>query len=140
AKAQELAREIEVTRRSEQLRTTLIDAMAHEFKTPLTAVRAATSALLADPEQKLSNAMQILKIADEEAANLQELIDNALDVTQLDSDNIDVDLEITDLEALVRELVVSMKSKIGDRPLQFLSDGQLPPVALDRRLVKLAVK
>src|SRR5262249_1432325 len=51
ARAQELAHEVEVTRRSEQLRTTLIDAMAHEFKTPLTAVRAATSALLANQEQ-----------------------------------------------------------------------------------------
>src|SRR5262245_17270002 len=140
ARAQELTQQMEVTRRSERLRTTLIDAMAHEFKTPLTAVRAATSALLANPEQKLSNATQILKIADEEAAHLEELIDNALDVTQLDSDTIDVDLEITDLEALTREVVASMQSKIGDRPVQCISDAQLPPVALDRRLVKLAVK
>ena len=33
-----------------------------------------------------------------------------------------------------------MKSKIGDRRLEFSSNGPLPPVALDRRLVKLAVK
>src|SRR5262249_757884 len=45
ARAQELAHEVEVTRRSEQLRTTLIDAMAHEFKTPLTPVPASTSDL-----------------------------------------------------------------------------------------------
>src|SRR5262249_15400250 len=139
AKAQELARDIEVTRRSEQLRTTLIDAMAHEFKTPLTAVRAATSALLDDPEQK-SHARQILRIADEEAAHLEELIDNALDVSQLDGDHIDVDLEISDLEAVAREVVASMKSKIPDRRFEFISNGPLPPVAFDRRLVKIAVK
>jgi two-component system, OmpR family, sensor histidine kinase KdpD len=140
AKAQELAHEVEVTRRSEQLRTTLIDAMAHEFKTPLTAVRAATSALLATPDQNLSNAVQMLKIADEEAAHLQELIDNALDVTQLDSDHIDVDLEISDLESVPREVVSSMKSKIGDRAVEVIGEGQLPPVAFDRRLIKLATK
>src|SRR5215813_8714509 len=140
AKAQELGHEIEVARRSDRLRTTLIDAMAHEFKARLTAVRAATSALLANPDQKLSSATQMLKIADEEAAHLEELIDNALDLTQLDSDHIDVDLEITDLEALTREIVASIQSKIGDRRLQFISDEQLPPVVLDRRLVKLAVK
>ena len=49
AKAQDLAHEIEAARRSERLRTTLIDAMAHEFKTPLTSIRAATTALLANP-------------------------------------------------------------------------------------------
>jgi two-component system sensor histidine kinase KdpD len=40
ARAQELSHEVEVARRSEQLRTTLLDAMAHEFKTPLTSIRA----------------------------------------------------------------------------------------------------
>jgi two-component system, OmpR family, sensor histidine kinase KdpD len=140
AKAQTLAHEVEVTRRSEQLRTTLIDAMAHEFKTPLTAVRAATSALLANPDQKLSSAMKILQIADEEAAHLQELIDNALDLSQLDSDHIDLDVEIADLEAVIRELVASMKAKIGDRQFEFVSNGPLPPVACDRRLIKLAVR
>jgi two-component system, OmpR family, sensor histidine kinase KdpD len=140
AKAQELTHEIEVTRRSERLRTTLIDAMAHELKTPLTAVRAATSALLANPDQKLSNAVQMLKIADEEAAHLEDLIDNALDVTQLDSDHIDVDLEISDLESVPREVVDSMKSKIGDRAVEVVSEEHLPPVAFDRRLIKLATK
>src|SRR5262245_57284800 len=70
AKAQELTHEIEAARRSERLRTTLIDAMAHEFKTPLTSIRAATTALLADPEHQPPNATQMLKIADEEAAHL----------------------------------------------------------------------
>ena len=140
ARAQELAQDIEITRRSERLRTTLIDAMAHELKTPLTAVRAATSALLASPDQKPSNAIQMQKIADEEAAHLEELIDNALDVTQLDSDHIDVDLEISDFESVPREVIASMKSKIGDRTVEVIGEGQLPPVAFDRRLIKLATK
>ncbi len=50
ARAQDLAQEIEAARQSEQLRTTLIDAMAHEFKTPLTLIKAATTSLLAYPD------------------------------------------------------------------------------------------
>ena len=46
---------------------TLLDAMAHEFKTPLTSVMAATSALLANPEQPAENKTELIKIADEEA-------------------------------------------------------------------------
>ena len=45
AKAQELAYQIEAAQQSEQLRTTLIDAMSHEFKTPLTSIMAATTSL-----------------------------------------------------------------------------------------------
>ncbi len=140
AKAEEIAQEIEVTRRSDRLRTTLIDAMAHELKTPLTAVRAATSALLSNPDLKLSNATELLRIADEEAAHLEELIDNALDVRQLDSDHIDVEREISDLEAVTREIIAEMKHKIGDRKVEFTSTEPVPPVQFDQRLIKLAIK
>jgi two-component system sensor histidine kinase KdpD len=51
ARAQDLASQIEAARQSEKLRTTLLDAMAHEFKTPLTSVMAATTSLLANPDQ-----------------------------------------------------------------------------------------
>src|SRR5436853_1588966 len=51
ARAQDLAHQVEAARQSEQLRTTLIDAMAHEFKTPLTSIKAATTSLLANPGQ-----------------------------------------------------------------------------------------
>jgi two-component system, OmpR family, sensor histidine kinase KdpD len=140
AKAQELAHEIEAARRSERLRTTLIDAMAHEFKTPLTSIRAATTALLANSEEQPSNAARMLKIADEEAARLEELIDNALDLAQLESDRIDLDLEISNLGEVVREVFAATKSEIGDRALDFVCDEQLPALAFDRRLVKLAIK
>ncbi len=45
ARAQDLASQIQAAREGEKLRTTLLDAMAHEFKTPLTSVMAATTAL-----------------------------------------------------------------------------------------------
>jgi len=51
ARAQELAHEIEATRQTERLRSALIDAMAHDFKTPLTSIKAATTSLLSNPTQ-----------------------------------------------------------------------------------------
>jgi len=55
ARAQQLAQQAEAARQSEQLRTTLIDAMAHEFKTPLTLIKAATTSLLANPNVSVEN-------------------------------------------------------------------------------------
>jgi len=66
AKAQDLTHQIEAVRQSEQLRTALIDAMAHELKTPLTSIKAATTALLASPDQPPESRTELLKIADEE--------------------------------------------------------------------------
>jgi two-component system sensor histidine kinase KdpD len=140
ARAQELAHEIEAARRSERLRRTLIDAMAHELKTPLTSIRAATTALLANPDHQPSSAGRMLKIADEEAARLEELIDNALDMAHLDSDRIDLELEVSNLGDAIQEVLTSMKTKIGERALEFVYDRQLPAVAFDRRLLRLAIK
>jgi two-component system sensor histidine kinase KdpD len=78
ARAQRLAHQIEATKRSEQLRTTLIDAMAHEFKTPLTAIRATTTLLLDSPDLAKESRMELLKIADEEAQHLGNLIDDTV--------------------------------------------------------------
>jgi two-component system sensor histidine kinase KdpD len=139
-RVQDLAHEVEAARRSERLRTMLLDALAHEFKTPLTSIRAATSALLSNPDHTTSSATRMLKIADEEAAHLEELIDNALDMAQLDSDHIDVDLEMSNVNDVIREVVDSMCVQLRDRPFEFVADEQLPLVAMDRRLMKLAVK
>jgi two-component system sensor histidine kinase KdpD len=138
AKAQDLAHEVEVARRSERLRTTLVDAMAHEFKTPLTSIRAATTALLANPGQ--SRATEMLKIADEEASRLEELIDNTLDIAQLDTDRFDLNIELTNLNDLVREILGAMKAESADRRLEFVSTDTLPPAAMDRGLVKIAIR
>jgi two-component system, OmpR family, sensor histidine kinase KdpD len=77
ARAQDLAQQVEAARQSEQLRTTLIDAMAHEFKTPLTLIKAATTSLLANPDVPTESRQEQLTIADEEAEHLRELIDGA---------------------------------------------------------------
>src|SRR2546422_7342935 len=102
AKAQDLAHQIEAARQSEQLRTTLIDAMAHEFKTPLTSIKGATTSLLADSNQSPETRKELLKIADEEAERLKDLIDDAVEMARVDTANIDVHLELSNLEEIGR--------------------------------------
>jgi len=140
ARAQDLAHQIEAARQSEQLRTTLIDAMAHEFKTPLTSIKAATTSLLARPDQPLESRTELLKIADEESDHLKELIDNATDMARLDIAQIEVQSELSDVCQIIREVVASMRIKIESRQVGVLCQEGLPPVPLDRRLVTLAIK
>ncbi|MEO8097932.1 MAG: ATP-binding protein [Acidobacteriota bacterium] len=140
AKAQDVAHEMEATRQTERLRTTLIDAMAHEFKTPLTSIKAATTSLLANPEQPEESRTELLKIADEEADHLKDLIDSAVDMARLDAAQIDIQAVPTDVGEVVQEVVTSMRIAIDGRPVDVSRDSQVPPVALDRRLIKLAIK
>jgi two-component system, OmpR family, sensor histidine kinase KdpD len=140
ARAQDLAAQVDAARQSEKLRTSLLDAMAHEFKTPLTSVIAATSALLDNPDQPMASRVELLKIADEEAHRLKELIDDTVEMGRLDAADIRVDAEPANMGDLVHEVVESMRNEIDDRPLQVNCAQPCPAVAVDRRLVKLAIK
>jgi two-component system sensor histidine kinase KdpD len=140
ARAQDLAHQIEASRQTEELRTVLIDAMAHEFKTPLTSIMAATTSLLDNPGQPEESRAQLIKIADEEARRLRELIDNTLEMARLDSSNIQVHEEASNLGEIVREAINELRGEIDDRPVEVQNHGPVPPLSVDRRLVKLALK
>ena len=140
ARAQDLAHQIEGAQQTERLRTALIDAMAHEFKTPLTSIRAATTSLLSDPHQPESSRMELLRIADEEAEHLKELIDNAVELARLDEAHIDIQAEPADLCQTVREVIASMHATIDGRPVAIDCAPQTPMIPVDRRLTKLAIK
>jgi two-component system sensor histidine kinase KdpD len=140
ARAHELSHQIEAAKQSEQLRTTLIDAMAHEFKTPLTSIRAATTSLMSTPDQPLENRLELLRIADEEAEHLRNLIDDAVEMARLDTASIEVHLERSNLGEIARDVVASMEKEIDARPLEVICDGVQADIPVDRRLIKLAIK
>jgi len=140
ARAQDLAHQVEAAKQSEHLRTTLIDAMAHEFKTPLTSIKAATTSLLALPSQPLESRTELLTIADEETEHLRRLVDDAVELARLDISRIDIQPERANMGAIVREVVGSMQNEIEDRPFEVVSGDSTSVAAVDRRLIKLAIK
>jgi two-component system sensor histidine kinase KdpD len=140
ARAQDLAQQVEAARQSEQLRTTLIDAMAHEFKTPLTLIRAATTSLLANPNGAGESAREQLKIADEEAEHLRELIDNAVEMARLDTAHIEISPEISELRETLDGVLGSLQTELDERRVCVDCPERLPAMAFDRRLIKLAIK
>lgn len=140
ARAQDLAFQIEAARQSEKLRTTLIDAMAHELKTPLTSVMAATTALLANPDQPPESKTELIRIADEEAKHLKDLIDDSLEMARLDTANMQLQRELSDIGEMVHGVVAAMQGEIDNRPLEIACDEHPCTIAVDQRLMKLAIK
>ena len=140
ARAQDLAQQVEAARQSEQLRTTLIDAMAHEFKTPLTLIRATTTSLLANPDIPAARRNEQLTIADEEAEHLRDLIDDAIEMARLDTAHIDVHPEMANLNDTLQDVVASMRGDIEEHPVRVICAPSLPSTPFDKRLMKLAIR
>jgi signal transduction histidine kinase len=84
--------------------------------------------------------LELLRIADEEAEHLRLLIDDALEMAQLDTSNIKVQLERCSVPQLVREIVTSMQKEIDTRPVDVVGDGDQQAALIDRRLIKVAIR
>jgi two-component system sensor histidine kinase KdpD len=74
----------QAARQTEQLRTAVLDALAHEFKTPLTVARTASSGLLAvGGLSELQN--DLITVIDQQATKLDHLASRLLTAARLDS-------------------------------------------------------
>jgi len=107
----------EAARRSEQLRTAVLDALAHDVKTPLTAIRAASSGLLEvgslPPAQS-----ELVTLIDNEAGRLDEITNRLLGMARLDEKEVRLNPRSIRLEPLVRRAVTAFEVRAPGRPLR----------------------
>lgn len=87
ARLAEVARRAEMLRQSEEFKSTVLDALAHELKTPLTSLKASVSALRAEPAAASQQA-ELLAIIEEETDRLNRLISEILQTARLDAGNL----------------------------------------------------
>src|SRR5262245_59802807 len=76
----ERASEAEAARRNEALKAALLDALTHNLRTPLTAIKAAVTALIRsglrrDPELPIEGRLELLQIINEESDRLDRFVE-----------------------------------------------------------------
>ena len=129
----------EAAKESERLRSLMIDSITHELRTPLTAIKAsATTLLLHDPASAdkpappLSAAVQyeLITIIDEEADRLNRLVSEAVEMAQLDAQEVHMTFAPTDLVTIVDAAVRSCASALVAHDLR-QNIPKLPPVMAD---------
>jgi len=122
--------------KSEQLRAAVMDALAHEFKTPLTGVVAASSGLLelgglTGPQRDLAT------LIDDEAVRLNELCTRLLLTAKLEAKEVGLQRDEVSLSDLVNEVLTSRPAQdVRDR-LEVQVEDPAATVNVDRALVAM---
>ncbi len=83
--AVEASAHMEAAREGERLRAALIDSLTHELRTPLTAIRAAASTLVEGEGLDEPVRRELAAIVDEESAQLDRLIGEAVEMAEIDA-------------------------------------------------------
>lgn len=140
ALAQETVNRAEVARRSEELKSTLLDAVAHEFKTPLTSLKAVTTELLSDPAYELpQHQRELVSIADEGADRLSKLVTEAIQLARIEGGGFRLNRGMHLPSALVSAALRQMKSFLEGRQIKVSVPMDLPPVWVDAELIQMVI-
>jgi two-component system, OmpR family, sensor histidine kinase KdpD len=128
----------EAAKRSEQLRSTVLDGLAHAFKTPLATIQSASSGLL-EINRLESADRELVSLIDEEAARLAKLTNQVLQTAKWDEAHLEVDHEMIYVDQLFEFFRAEAARTIGDRPLRIVDQTSGSYVWADARLLQMAV-
>jgi signal transduction histidine kinase len=126
-----LADLIEVLRRSDELKTTLLALVGHELQTPLTVIKTTASSLHQDGTFDRAAVVTLTQVIDREADRLHHMVSNLLDLSRIDGGALHLALDWYDLGELTREAVDRLRAAIGDQPVEVDVDEELPPIRVD---------
>ena len=132
----ERASEAEAARRNEQLKAALLDALTHNLRTPLTAIKAAVTALIRSgpwkPQSELSSEgrHELLQVIDEESDRLNRFIEG-LSTSDRSEPAQPVHLRAVQADDLVRAGLSRAETVTRDHRVAVALDDELPRVSVD---------
>jgi two-component system sensor histidine kinase KdpD len=121
----------EAARESEQLRSVLLDSVTHEFRTPLTAIKASATSMLSNPSLSEEQRRELLTVINEESDRLNRLVGEAAEMAQLDANKVELHLEAHRIEAVVEHALKECKQLLGQHPVEVHIVADLPPARMD---------
>lgn len=128
----------EAARQSEQLRSAILDGLAHAFKSPLTTIRVSSSGLLA--MNTLAGAEErLVTLIDRHARQLSDLTHHLLLTAKLDKSDLNVSREDCDLVELVESSVEASSHELEGHAIELKGTAANRMVSADRKLLQMAL-
>lgn len=139
ARAVEKLGETEAERQGERLKSALLDSIAHDFRTPLTSIKAATTSLLGAHDPEPGQTRELLTIIDEECDRLNRLVEEAAEMSRLEAGEFELNLAPTSIEDIIQAALAQCNTALGGRAVDVKINPDLPPVRADLNRVKDAL-
>jgi two-component system sensor histidine kinase KdpD len=129
---------VEAERQSEQLRSALLDGLAHAFKTPLATITIASSGLLAAQELN-ARQTRLVNLIEREATRLSQLTTRLLRTSQLDPAQVVVREKVVELRPLIQGVLDECATQLKARRVDVSITPGANTVRCDPQLLNLAL-
>lgn len=131
ARAIEQIGETEAERQGERLKSALLDSIAHDFRTPLTSMKAAVTDLLSSHAAHDAQQLELLTIINEECDRLNRMVEEAGEMARLEAGEIQLNFEPVPASKIVESALQHFKKLFAERPVVVNVSPELPPVRAD---------
>jgi two-component system sensor histidine kinase KdpD len=125
---------------AERIRNSLLSSVSHDIRTPLASIMGATTGLLRYKDQLDTHTYELAQIAHEESERLSRWVGNLLQMTRLESGNVQVAKEWQPLEEVVGTTLLRLEGMLADHPLKVNLPYDLPLVSIDSVLINTFAK
>jgi two-component system, OmpR family, sensor histidine kinase KdpD len=125
---------IETERRTEQLRSTVLDSLAHAYKTPLTAIRAASTGL-GEMGHLSPGQADLVALIDEQTSLLNELTTRLLTTARLDAEDVAIHVGQVSAGTLVEEVLAALKDRLASMKVAVEIEDENLVLSCDRELM-----
>ena len=125
---------IETERRTEQLRSTVLDSLAHAYKTPLTAIRAASTGL-GEMGHLSAGQSELVSLIDEQTGLLSDLTTRLLTTARLDAGEVAINATPVGVGSLIEEVVASLRDRLASMKVSIDLENDSLVICCDRHLM-----
>ena len=139
ARAVEKLGETEAERQGERLKSALLDSIAHDFRTPLTSIKAATTSLLGEEVSDRGQTRELLTIINEECDRLNRLVEEAAEMSRLEAGEFELDLAPTQIGDIIEAALGQCETALAGRKVEVNVSPNLPAVRADLNRIKDAL-
>jgi signal transduction histidine kinase/tetratricopeptide (TPR) repeat protein len=124
-----------------KLKSDFVSSVSHEFKTPITSIKALTERLLEGRMKDPKRMREYYSVISREAENLSHLVANFLDFSKMEEGKKQYNFEETDFKAWLEQMIADFFNKIPRRKFKIqtsIAESSVL-VKIDKNAMKLAV-
>jgi two-component system sensor histidine kinase KdpD len=117
---------------NERLRSSLLNSISHDLRSPLSVMGSSASSLLEGEGQLPAGPQrQMVQTINDEAQRMTHIVNNILDMTKLESGAVQIDRQWYPLEEIVGAVLNQLKGQLGQRAVSLDIPRDLPMLHVD---------